>query len=174
MSFLVSRNYFPVFAKITARDKLTGFVLATSFALTSIFVDYQVKFPINMNILFPESLLFYPVIGFCVEIIFHVFPLSVLLWMFSGPLRCTNSAKIVWLSIGLVSLLEPIFQAVSGLSTKFPGWVPLWIGFHVWLINLAQLVIFKRYGFVWMYLFRLVYYFFWHVAWGYFRIQVLY
>jgi hypothetical protein len=42
------------------------------------------------------------------------------------------------------------------------------------VINLVQLAIFKRNGFVWMYLFRLAYYVFWHVAWGFFRLRILY
>lgn len=76
MIFLISRHSFAVVSSKTARDRLIGFVLATSFALIAIVVDVSVRFPADMNILFPESLLFYPVIGFCVEIVFHVLPLS--------------------------------------------------------------------------------------------------
>ena len=173
MTFLVSRHSFTVLSSTTARERLVGFAFATGFALIAILVDIGVKFPASMNILFPESLLFYPVIGFCVEIVFHVLPLSILILIF-GWLFPTERTKILWLSLGIVSLIEPAFQAISGFSENVPAWVLAWIGVHVFLINLLQLVIFKRNGFVWMYLFRLVYYVFWHVAWGYFRLRILY
>ncbi len=172
--FLVSQHFFVVFSKITLKECAIGFVLAACFAFIAIVVDVNVKFPKGMNILFPESLLFYPVIGFCVEIIFHVLPLSILILIFSRFFRQTEKPKMLWLSLAIVSLLEPVFQTVSGFSAKVPNWVLVWTGVHVFLINLVQLMIFKRSGFVWMYLFRLMYYVFWHVAWGYFRLRVLF
>lgn len=174
MGFLFARGYFTVFSKTSARARSLGFVLAAGLASMAILVDVMVKFPADMNLLFPESVFFYPAIGFCVEIVFHILPLSILLWTFTGLFRQTDSVKILWLSIFIVAFIEPIFQVVSGFSAEPPAWVSFWVGFHVFLINLTQLLIFKSYGFVWMYLFRLVYYFFWHVAWGYFRLQMLY
>lgn len=44
-------------------------------------------------------------------------------------------------------------------------------GLHVFLINLSQLMIFKRYD---LYSFRLVYYIFWHIVWGYMRLKLLF
>jgi len=173
-SFLLMQNGFAIFSKTQARGRSAGFVLAAGLAVMAILVDIVVKFPADMNLLFPESLLFYPVIGFCVEIVFHVLPLSILLWIFTGLFRHTNPVKILWVSLVIVAFIEPFFQAVSGLSANLPAWVPFWVGLHVFLINITQLVIFKRHGFIWMYLFRLAYYFFWHMAWGYFRLQVLF
>jgi hypothetical protein len=42
------------------------------------------------------------------------------------------------------------------------------------VINLVQLTLFRRYDFLTMYAFRLVYYLVWHVAWGHLRLQVLF
>jgi hypothetical protein len=172
--FLISQHFFVIFSRTTLKECAIGFVLAACFAFIAILVDVNVKFPKGMNILFPESLLFYPVIGFCVEIVFHVLPLSILILIFSRFFRQTQKPRMLWLSIAIVSLFEPVFQAVSGFSAKVPDWVLVWTGVHVFLINLVQLMIFKRNGFVWMYLFRLAYYVFWHVAWGYFRLRVLF
>jgi hypothetical protein len=172
--FLVSQQFFVVFSRTTLKECAIGFGLAACFAFIAIVVDVNVKFPKGMNMLFPESLLFYPVIGFCVEIVFHVLPLSILILIFSRFFRQTEKPKTLWLSIAIVSLIEPVFQSVSGFSAQVPVWVLVWTGVHVFLINLGQLIIFKRSGFVWMYLFRLVYYLFWHVAWGYFRLRVLF
>ena len=82
--FLTSRHSFAVLSSTTARERLIGFALATGFALIAIIVDIGIKFPASMNVLFPESLLFYPVIGFCVEIVFHVLPLSILILILGG------------------------------------------------------------------------------------------
>ncbi|MCB9291467.1 MAG: hypothetical protein H6560_29470 [Lewinellaceae bacterium] len=41
---------------------------------------------------------------------------------------------------------------------------------HIFLINLIQLWLFKRYDFVSMYTFRLVYYLIWHIGWGWVRL----
>ena len=174
MIFLISRHSFAILSSTPTRDWLIGFSLAAGFALIAIVIDISVKFPASMNVLFPESLLFYPVIGFCVEIVFHLLPLSILILIFGSLFPQTERTKFLWLSLAIVSLIEPAFQAISGFSERVPLWVLVWIGFHVFLINLVQLVIFKRNGFVWMYLFRLAYYVFWHVAWGNFRLRILY
>lgn len=174
LAFLISRGLFTVFSNVPARERLIGFALAIGLALVAIFVDVKVRFPASMNVSFPESLIFYPVIGFCVEIIFHLLPLSIVILVFSWVLHQTDRTGMLWISIALVSLIEPIFQVISGLSLKLPDWVPFWTGFHVFAINFTQLIIFKRFGFVWTYLFRLTYYAFWHILWGHFRLQILF
>jgi hypothetical protein len=42
------------------------------------------------------------------------------------------------------------------------------------LINLCQLLIFRRYDFISMYTFRIAYYMLWHVLWGYARLRLLF
>ena len=49
----------------------------------------------------------------------------------------------------------------------------LYVSLHIFLINLIQLWLFKRYDFVSMYTFRLVYYLIWHIGWGWVRLEVL-
>jgi len=45
---------------------------------------------------------------------------------------------------------------------------------NILLINLFQLSIFKRYDFVSMYSFRLVYYAIWHIVWGVVRLNLFF
>ena len=52
------------------------------------------------------------------------------------------------------------------MGDRYPVCAVAYVGLHVFLINLIQLLIFKRYDFVTMYSFRLVYYLFWHMRWG--------
>jgi hypothetical protein len=83
--------------------------------------------------------------------------------------------RVVWLSMLLVSVLEPVYQLVaSPPSSQHSGWAAAFVALLVFLINLVQLLIFRRFGFVSMYAFRLAYYLIWHIAWGHIRLLVLF
>jgi len=45
---------------------------------------------------------------------------------------------------------------------------------HVFVINIIGLLLFRRHGFIMMYLFRLMYYFLWHILWGHLRLSILF
>jgi hypothetical protein len=140
-----------------------------------ILVDLKVVFPPDINVLFPESVLFYPAMGFFAEILFHVLPLSVLLFSLTSIFRNLSYENIVWICILIVALLEPIYHTIPmGSSNRYPLWAIVYVGLHVFLINLTQLLIFRRYDFISMYSFRLVYYLFWHIGWGYLRLRLLF
>jgi len=47
-----------------------------------------------------------------------------------------------------------------------------YVGLHVFLINLLQLWLFKRYDLISMYSFRLAYYLLWHIGWGHVRLKL--
>ena len=74
----------------------------------------------------------------------------------------------------VVAFLEPIFQTALGFSQPYPTWVTGYVFVNIFLINLFQLLIFKRYDFVSMYSFRLVYYAIWHIVWGQVRLNLLF
>ena len=81
---------------------------------------------------------------------------------------------MIWPCILVVALLEPIFQTVLGFSQPYPTWVTIGVFANIFLINIFQLLIFKRYDFVSMYSFRLVYYAIWHIIWGVLRLKLLF
>jgi len=177
LSYLLSRGWFSIYKS----ENLTGLFfsssLAANFALVIILLESArvVVFPADINILFPASLLFYPVIGYVVEIIFHVLPLSLLLSFLTLLSKKITYGKIIWPCLLIVSLFEPILQITLGFSAQYPLWTNLYGNFlHVYLINFSQLVIFKRYDFTSMYSFRLVYYLIWHIIWGYLRLNLLF
>ncbi|MFX1357129.1 MAG: hypothetical protein ACFFA8_07565 [Promethearchaeota archaeon] len=147
---------------------------ASLLVMTPILIDINFVYPENINVLFPYSLLFYPTMGFVVEILFHLVPLSLLLIVLTSVFKNVKQKKIIWISIFIVSLLEPVFQMIFGTPSDFPLWIVIFFGFHLYLFNFLQLFIFKRYDFFTMYLFRLVYYLFWHILWGYLRLGLLF
>ena len=174
-TFLLYRGWFAIYNKENLAGLFRYSGLAALFVIISILVDLKVGFPVDMNILFPKSLLFYPVIGFLVEILFHVLPLSILLISLTTILKNISYTSILWICILFVALLEPTFQAMPMASSNhFPSWAVAIVWLNIFIFNLSQLLIFKHYDFISMYSFRLVYYLFWHIGWGYIRLKLLF
>jgi hypothetical protein len=172
-TFLLSRGWFAIYKKENLKGIHRSSGLAAILGVIMILMDLKIKFPADTNILFPASLLFYPAIGFFVEILFHVLPLTLLIVALTSFFRNARYQNILWIGILLVALLEPVYQTIW-MDGRYPSWAVAYVGLHVFLINLFQLSIFKRYDFISMYSFRLVYYLFWHIGWGYFRLELLF
>jgi len=149
--------------------------LTIGIAFIIILVDLMFPLPQDLNKPFPESLFFYPVMGYVVEVLFHLVPLSLLLLLFSLIFQEISKEKRIWVSIFIVSMFEPILQLSFGFSDDYP---PIMEGYsnglHVFLINYLQLTCFKRYDLFSMFTFRMIYYLFWHILWGYFRLIILF
>jgi len=175
LSYLLSKDWFIIYRKEKFKKRLRVALLALLFVPVSILVDIIVGFWKDLNILFPESLLFYPAIGFNVEILFHVLPLTVLLFLLTSIFKNINQQNVIRVTIIIVSLLEPVYQTrLMFSSIHFPLWSSLLVLLNLIVFNLFQLIIFKKYDFITMYSFRLVYYLVWHIAWGYFRLEWLF
>jgi hypothetical protein len=173
LSLLLSRGWFEIFERrASLRGVVVSAALATLFAVAIVIADFVVFAPVvpeEANVAWPQSLLFYPAIAYVVEVVFHALPLTLLLVVLGRLFKHLETDRLVWLGILLTSLLEPTFQWVLEPSRN-GGYV--WV--HVFAFNLAQLYVFRRYDFVSMYSLRLFYYLYWHVAWGFLRLQVLF
>src|SRR5690554_3817926 len=172
LSLLLAKGQFLIYKKGNINGILLA-GLAVVFAAVIILVDIKVVFLNDINVLFPQSLLFYPAIGFVVEILFHILPMSLLFFFLSSFFKRISNRLIIWICILTVSILEPVYQTISFIG-YYPSWTVFYICFHILLINLVQLLIFKRYDFVSMYIFRLFYYLLWHIIWGYMRLELLF
>jgi hypothetical protein len=65
-----------------------------------------------------------------------------------------------------VARVEPAFQIWLRLPIEGPAPLAGFVAFHVLAFNLAQLWLFVRYGFSAMLAMRVMYYLWWHIAWG--------
>ena len=166
---------FAVLAKgRTLRGIAAGAVLATGFAAIVVTADLIGRFPADLNAPLPQALLFYPAIALIAESVFQILPLAavLLLWRTVSGRRPAGSVLVVL--IVLVSLIEPVFQLrLVGGSAGMDG-LGWFTALHVFAFNLAQLGIYRRYDFVAMHAFRLVYYAWWHIAWGWLRLELLF
>lgn len=179
LGYLQSRGWFAIY-RPTSRGIAAATAIAVLFGILVVVAESAAVFrgSADINVPLPYALAFYPVAGYLVEILFKVLPLVVLLAALSpltsrpGTAKWLTRTRLVWGCMVLVALLEPVF-IVSGE----PGPLSLghvYVGAHVFAINVAQLYVFRRYDFVAMYSFRLVYYLIWHIGWGYLRLQLLF
>ena len=174
-SLLLSESWFAIYKKGNLKGLFYSSGLAALFGLIAIIVDFSTRFyPADVNILFPKSLLFYPAMGFYAETVFQVLPLTLILIILAPLSKKKNSNKIIWIGIFVASLFEPIFQTLPLISGQFPLWFASFEFLRIFLVILSQLTFFKRYDFVTMYWFRIVYYILWHIVWGYFRLELLF
>lgn len=179
LNFLDSRGWFVIFTPERALGGVAvAAFLALPFAAAAIVADVSGVYrgPADMNVPLPYAPLFYPVVGYVTEIVFRVLPLALLLAAFSPLAAKLRSAQrpasgLAWLSIVAVALAEPLYQV--SLSER-PAAAQTFIGGHVFTISMAELYLFRRYDFVTMYAFRLVYYALWHVIWGHLRLSLLF
>jgi len=176
LSFLVYKNWLSNHEENNLKYLFYSSIITVILASVMVLVDLnKIVFSENINILFPKSLLFYPVIGFVAEIIFHIFPFTLLVLLAVYFLKKPNKNKIIWISILIVSLIEPIFHIVNmGSGRQYSFWLLGYIGIHIYLFNLLQLYTLKRNGFIAMYLLRMIYYLIWHILWGYMRLNILF
>ena len=170
LSLLLSSRRLPIYKKTAPMVFFRYTPLVTLFVCVAIWVDWNIVYPADIHILLPESLLFYPAMGFLVEIAFHALPLTILLFIFPFVFKTLKYRTIVWLSIIIVALLEPTYQI---FMDTYPSWALLTVWLNLFLFNIVQLYVFKVYGFINMYGLRLVYYLFWHIIWGSLRLELL-
>ena len=170
--FLHSRCGFEIFmGRGSWRGVVVSAIIATLFAIAIILIDLSIGFPEDINAPLPQSLLFYPAIAYIAEIVFHTLPLAILLNLLFKP-PVPNS--FLWLCIVLAALFEPGLQMFWSSAQEPFSWFTLYVGLHILAINFLQLIIFRRYDFVSMYSFRLIYYIHWHIIWGHLRLQWLF
>lgn len=173
LHLLTDRGWFDVLNTTTYLQGLAvSAALVAVFAVEVTILDLIVRFPADMNVPWPQSLLFYPAIAYVVEIVFHVLPLALLLGILTLFTGGTASGRLVWLCIVLTALIEPTYQ-LAFVDNRF-SWSAIYLWVRLFAFNLVQLALFRRFDFMTMYSFRLLYYAYWHIVWGYARLHILF
>ena len=157
-------------SRINWRGWLTAIGLAVPFMTTVTLADLALKFPPDINVRLPTSLVFYPTMAFVAQISLHIVPLVLLLWTLTRLLATWTEDRRIWLSIILAALPEAAF--LIGGSDAQAGNLTLsaFVGAQLFVFGLAELYLFRRFDFACMYVFRLTYYGYWHILWGNLRI----
>lgn len=155
----------------SGRSVALASVFGAALTVPVIVVDLFGGFPAELNVGFPESLLFYPSIAVAAESAFHLVPLALIATVWRRSSFDLTRARLS--AIGIAALIEPVLQVVWG-SDLTPTWANAYVGIHLLIFNLVALEIFRRSGFAALYGFRVGYYLVWHITWGYFRLPLLF
>lgn len=169
---LLIKGLFAIYRKPKLKELAPYLGLVTLFAAIAIFIDWKIVFPADINMSFPGSLLFYPAIAFLVEMLFHVVPLSLIVFLLLFLFRTADREKLIEAAILSVAVLEPTYQVI--FTEMDASWAVTLLWVNLFFFNITQLLAFKRHGFISMYLLRLLYYAIWHIVWGYFRLSLLF
>ena len=172
-SFLMQDGKFAVYRKGNYKGILTAAALTIPFAVVVVTVDMKYPFPEKMNVPYPNSIFFYPVMGYIVEILFHLLPFGLLYLSLVKLLSGVDESWIVWISLLGAALIEPVFQVAFAGPEESRG-ILIFVGIHLFLFNIVQLMLFVKFDFLSMYSFRLFYYLVWHIIWGYARLSILF
>ena len=169
--YLLGNTSLVIYRKKSWKVYLGVFGIALFFGVLVIAADlWWVNYPLDINIPVPESLLYYPVMGYMAEAVFHLLPLIFFFFLLKSVTRLPMYT-ILMISLVLAAIAEPVFQIVVG---DYDANTRIFTGIHVFLFSIAQLWVFRYYDWVTMYLLRLFYYGIWHIAWGAMRMEVLF
>ncbi len=169
LTFLERRGFWSCSTRATM---LRGIGVAAAAALplaaVAIGVDVAVGFPSDTNVAWPQAWVVYPVIAVVAETAFHLLPLSALVGLTRSHFHDLRLTERTWVLVLAAAAVEPVAQAVLG-SGLLPFVVP-----HVFLIGVVEMLLLRRFGYLPMVAFRLLYYLVWHVLWGHARLELLF
>lgn len=174
LRFLDEQTEFRIWRVPAARSLVQPALLALPFAAIVVLVDGLVfRFPPDINVPWPLSLLFYPTMAFVVEVVLHVLPIALLITI-AALTGAPGRRPFIWAGLALAALLEPLIQVGSELMRQAPSGRIAFVCLLVIAFNLIELCMFRSFGFIPMYVMRLVYYACWHVGWGGLRVALLF
>jgi uncharacterized protein YhhL (DUF1145 family) len=146
-------------------------LMVVPFAIGITVIDLAHPFPEDINVALPAALAFYPAIGLIAILALHVMPFAFLL----GIGRLVAGGRVaewwVWVSILTTASIEAVFQAVG--SAGSPAVVVAYVAVSLYLFGVVELVLYRRFDYLTMFTFRMLYYAYWHVGWGALRLGVI-
>lgn len=165
---------FSVFKRrLSSRQFLIAVAAAIPFMVFVTVADLAIGFPVNINVPLPAAILFYPAMGYVAQMALHIVPLAILLSIGKTFFSPSSVHRRLWVSIVLVSMLESVFQVSASLSDGKLTLLGSLVAIHLFVFGLVELYLFRRFDYATMFIFRMTYYAYWHLAWGTLRLQWL-
>lgn len=174
IGFLIYKDQFFIYKAVKISERLKPITMSICLAFIMIFIDILSPFSKEINILFPNSLLYYLIIAFVIDILFHTIFFGILYKLFKKLHKRMPKMNSFKISSLFISIIEPIIQIFLLSSSKQPFFIGLYIVIHIFTINYIQMKLFYNTDFVTMNLFRLTYYTIWHIIWGMIRLSLIF
>jgi hypothetical protein len=122
-----------------------------------------------INVPFPISILFYAQGGIETEIVLHLIPIPILLWLISSLiLRNSGQEQVFWGVAIVLSLCEPLgmISVISQTGLLEQSIIPIFMIIVSYSMNLIGAYLFRMFGFLAPLTMRLSVYLAWHVVFG--------
>jgi hypothetical protein len=175
LEVLTRRGWCPPRDQLDRRTAALLVGAAAVLAGAAISFDLAVPFDEDMNVTWPESMLFYPTMAFLAEVALHLVPLAILAATTPAPRsgRAAPGRATALTAIVAVATVEAGLQTASALAGPDRR-AALFVAPHLVVIGVVELLGFRRNGFAALVTFRLTYYLLWHVVWGPVRLGLLF
>jgi hypothetical protein len=149
-------------------------ICALPFMISVTLADVTVGFPQALNVPLPFALVFYPAMGFVAQIALHIVPFALLLLVTTSLLRSWPIRRRVWLCIPLTAAVEAWFQIGASMANGGPTLLDAFVAAQLFGFGVVELALYRRFDFATMFVFRMAYYAYWHIAWGSLRLEWLF
>jgi hypothetical protein len=149
-------------------------LLAVPFMIVVTISDIVSPFSADINVAFPTALMFYPPMGYVAQITLHVVPFALFVAISNILLGKLERYWKIWIAISLASLLEPAFHVMSSMNDNRPSLATATMAASLFLFGVVELQLYRRFDFATMFAFRMLYYCYWHLVWGYLRLHWLF
>ncbi len=147
---------------------------AIGFGAAILVADVALGFGADINVAWPTSVLFYPVMAFIAEVAFHLAPLALLVTILRRQPGVDLGGVSGLLVVALVAAVEAVYQMIGTEFVGGSGMLAAYLALHMMVFGIVGMTALRRYGFGSMMWFRLLYYLIWHIMWGPLRLDLLF
>lgn len=150
-----------------ARGPLTAAAISLPFMVAVTGADLFLGFPAGTHVDLPIALAFYPLMALIAQLVLHLLPFAIVLWVLSQTFVAWPLGLRIRLAVVLSASVEAVFQVADSAAPSYGlTLLSAFVAIQVFAFGLTELYIFRRFDFVSMYFFRLTYYGYWHILWG--------
>lgn len=153
-------------ARFSASGIVVAAVITVPFIVSVTLADVLLGFPSDINVGLPAALAFYPAMGLVAQLALHIVPFAIALSFLGWSLRNRSLERCVWIAMVLSASVEAAFQLIGTATGSGPKMLTVFVGVQLFAFGVAELYLYRRFDFVTMYVFRLIYYGYWHILWG--------
>jgi hypothetical protein len=155
--------------KVSNHQRFTiPMLVGAGLAMIEVVMNALSVLPEPRTVDFPLSIAAYLAGGILSEILIHLIPVVLLMWiMGTAILRGKWQAQVFWVVAVLTSLLEPMMQ-IGGLyqmGLLSNAGIAAVLFAYIFAVNLTLIHFFRKYGFLAAIVSRLAIYLIWHIIW---------
>jgi hypothetical protein len=155
--------------KVSNRQRFTiPMLVGAGLAMIGVVMDAFSVLPETPTVDFPFSIPAYLAGGILSEILLHLIPVVLLMWIIGAViLRGKWQLQVFWVVAVVISLLEPVLQ-IGGLyqmGLLSNAVIAAVLFAYIFAVNLTLICFLRKYGFLAAIVSRLAIYLIWHIIW---------